>query len=132
MNQSCTRREALALGAGSIAIALGSSRRAEAIEPIGRGHGPKFKFSLAGYSYRDLFKPNNKFTNEALTLHDFANDCAKMQLDGTELTSYYFPSPVTNDYLAELRRHCFRLGLDVSGTAVGNDFCHPPGARRDR
>ncbi|MEX0979168.1 MAG: sugar phosphate isomerase/epimerase family protein, partial [Pirellulales bacterium] len=24
------------------------------------------------------------------------------------------------------------LGLDVSGTAVGNDFCHPPGKERQR
>ena len=132
MNQSCTRREALAVSAGAVAIALGGSRTVDAIEPIARGGGAKFKFSLAGYSYRDLFKPNNRFTKEALTLHDFANDCAKMQLEGTELTSYYFPSPVTNEYLTELRRHCFRLGLDVSGTAVGNDFCYPAGPRRDR
>jgi sugar phosphate isomerase/epimerase len=122
----------LALGSGAIALTLGGARTAAAIEPIARSGGPKFKFSLAGYSYRDLFKPNNKFAKDALGLHDFANDCAKMQLDGTELTSYYFPSPVTNEYLTELRRHCFRLGLDVSGTAVGNDFCHPPGSRRDR
>jgi sugar phosphate isomerase/epimerase len=39
---------------------------------------------------------------------------------------------VTDEYLVNLRRHCFRLGLDVSGTAVGNDFCHPPGETRDR
>jgi sugar phosphate isomerase/epimerase len=133
MSSFFTRRDALKTGTAAVsAIALGGARIAGAIEPIARGGGPKFKFSLAGYSYRDLFKSNNKFTKEALTLHDFANDCAKMQLAGTELTSYYFPSPVTNEYLTELRRHCFRLGLDVSGTAVGNDFCHPPGPRRDR
>jgi sugar phosphate isomerase/epimerase len=123
---------AATMGAGAIALATGGHRSAKAIEPIARGGRPKFKFSLAGYSYRDLLKPNNKFAKEALTLADFVNDCAKMQLDGTELTSYYFPSPVSDGYLAELRRHCFRLGLDVSGTAVGNDFCHPPGQRRDR
>jgi sugar phosphate isomerase/epimerase len=136
MNDSCTRRQALITGAATMAagaaMGLSTARSAKAIEPIGRGGRPKFKFSLAGYSYRDLFKPDNKFAKEALTLQDFADDCAKMQLDGTELTSYYFPSPVTTEYLAELRRHCFRLGLDISGTAVGNDFCHPPGPRRDR
>ncbi|MEX2141755.1 MAG: sugar phosphate isomerase/epimerase family protein [Pirellulales bacterium] len=136
MSNSCTRREALITGAatlvGGVAMKLGAPQRAEAIEPIARGGRPKFKFSLAGYSYRDLFKPNNRFAKEALTLHEFADDCAKMQLEGTELTSYYFPPTVTNEYLTELRRHCFRLGLDVSGTAVGNDFCHPAGERRDR
>ena len=49
----------------------------EPIEPITRSGRPKFKFSLAGYSYRDLFKPNNKFAKEALTLHDFVERLRK-------------------------------------------------------
>jgi hypothetical protein len=126
MRNALTRRRAVISGAAAIVGAMGVAvirpRTAKSIDPVARSNGSKFKFSLAGYSYRDLFKPNNKFAKEALTLHDFASDCAKMQLEGTELTSYYFPSPVTNEYLADLRRHCFRLGLDVSGTAVGNDF----------
>jgi sugar phosphate isomerase/epimerase len=64
-------------------------------------------------------------------LFDFVDDCAKFGLEGTELTSYYFPSDVTSDYLRRLKGHCFRLGLDVSGTAVGNDFGHPEGPERD-
>jgi sugar phosphate isomerase/epimerase len=27
--------------------------------------------------------------------------------------------------MAKLKMRCSRLGLDISGTAVGNDFCHP-------
>src|SRR5439155_19033301 len=56
----------------------------------------------------------------------------KMGLEGTELTSYYFQPDVDDAYLRKLKQHCFRLGLDVSGTAVGNDFCHPPGPERDK
>ena len=100
--------------------------RAAAIEPIRRNGRPKFKFSLAGYSYRQLL------TKGELTLKDFISDCAKMELEGTELTSYYFPKKVTGELLHDLKAHCFRLGLDVSGTAVGNDFCQPPGDARDR
>jgi sugar phosphate isomerase/epimerase len=59
-----------------------------------------------------------------MSMHDFISDCAKFGLEGTELTSYYFPKDVTPDYLASLKKHCFTLGLDVSGTAVGNDFGH--------
>src|SRR5688572_19040332 len=136
MIHHCTRRDALitaaAAATGALALVTVGAYTAKAIDPVARSGRAKFKFSLAAYSYRDLFKPNNRFAKEALTLHDFASDCAKMQLDGTELTSYYFPTPVTNEYLADLRRHCFRLGLDVSGTAVGNDFCHPAGPQRDR
>ncbi len=102
-----------------------------AIEPVSRPGPSKFKFSLAAYSYRDLFKPKRESSEKPLTLEDFVRDCAKFQLEGTELTSYYFPANVDDEYLRQLRGLCFRLGLDVSGTAVGNDFCHPPGNERD-
>jgi sugar phosphate isomerase/epimerase len=92
--------------------------------------GSFFKFSLAAYSYRDLL--NAKSPEKKLTLDDFIRDCAKMGLQGTELTSYYFPNDPTPDYLRHLKDLCFRLGLDISGTAVGNDFCHPAGPERDR
>ncbi len=107
-----------------------SAHRAAAIEPIVRDGQSLFKFSLAAYSYRDLF--NAKSPESRLTLEDFVSDCAKMQLQGTELTSYYFPEDPSDEYLRSLKQQCFRLGLDVSGTAVGNDFCHPPGAERDQ
>lgn len=102
----------------------GLPREAKAISPITRTGKPKFKFSLAAYSYRELL------TKGGLTLNDFVNDCAKMGLEGTELTSYYFPKDVTTQYLNDLKGHCFRLGLDVSGTAVGNNLCLPPGEKR--
>lgn len=107
---------------------------ATASEPISRNGRPKFKFSLAAYSYRSLLKKKNaKDEKDAkLKLSDFIDDCATLQLEGTELTSYYFPDPVTPEYLRRLKQQCFRLGLDVSGTAVGNDFGHPPGEERDR
>jgi sugar phosphate isomerase/epimerase len=103
-----------------------------AIEPIARNGAPKFKFSLAAYSYRDLLTAQKGDDRPRLTLFDFVDDCAKMGLEGTELTSYYFPPDTDDAYLRKLKQHCFRMGLDVSGTAVGNDFCHPPGPERDK
>lgn len=120
-----SRRQFLA---ASTAVAAAASSTAWGIDPIPRNGQPKFKFSLAAYSYRELFKGE---TPQA-TLFDFVSDCAKFGLEGTELTSYYFPKAVTHDYLRQLRQHCFRLGLDVSGTAVGNDFGHPPGEARQK
>ncbi len=107
-------------------VAGAAAPAARAAEPIARTGTPKFKFSLAGYSYRSLLGGKDP----PLTLADFIDDCAEMQLEGTELTSYYFPNPVTHEYLRQLKQQCFRLGLDVSGTAVGNDFGHPVGAQR--
>lgn len=107
---------------------LGLTGTAAAIEPVTRNGKPKFKFSLAAYSYRDLLRDKES----KITLSDFIDDCAGMNLEGTELTSYFFPQPVTHEYLRSLKQHCFQLGLDVSGTAVGNDFGHPEGDERQK
>jgi sugar phosphate isomerase/epimerase len=117
-----------ALSAGAVTgFALATtSTPARAIEPIARNGAAKFKFSLAAYSYRNLLSGKNA----SLSMTDFIDDCAAMGLEGTELTSYYFPNPATPEYLRSLKSHCFRLGLDVSGTAVGNDFGHPEGDAR--
>jgi sugar phosphate isomerase/epimerase len=119
---SLSRRHFL-LASSAAALAAGSAR---AIEPIARNGQPKFKYSLAAYSYRDLFSAKE----DKLTLVDFINDCAKFGLEGTELTSYYFPNPATPEYLRSLRKQCFQLGLDISGTAIGNDFGFPMGEKR--
>ncbi len=100
----------------------------KAIEPIVRTAGSHFKYSLAAYSYRDLLKGKTP----KLKLNDFIEDCGKFDLDGTELTSYYFPPRPSPEFLRQLKSTTFRRGLDISGTAVGNDFCFPAGKRRDQ
>ncbi|MEO8495084.1 MAG: TIM barrel protein, partial [Planctomycetota bacterium] len=129
MHRSFDRRRFLqTCSIASAAAVTGlSANNSLAVEPIVRNGAAKFKFSLAAYSYRNLLQGKTA----ELTVADFIDDCAKMQLEGTELTSYYFPNPVTPEYLRQLKQQCFRLGLDVSGTAVGNDFGHPPGEKRD-
>ena len=126
-----TRRRFLSTAvAGCTAACAGtnaSQREALAIEPLHR-EGSIFKFSLAAYSYRSLLQGKQP----SLTLFDFVDDCARFGLEGTELTSYYFPANVSPDFLRQLKRHCFRQGLDVSGTAVGNDFGLPSGDKRDQ
>lgn len=134
MQISLPRRDFLKTCSAISASALGGLAAGEvestacAIEPIARNGREKFKFSLAAYSYRNLLQSKPP----ELTLADFINDCARMQLEGTELTSYYFPAAATPAYLRTLKQQCFKLGLDVSGTAVGNDFGHPPGELRQR
>ena len=73
----------------------------------------RVKFSLAAYSYRNLLGGNSP----ELSMTEFIDDCARFGCDGTELTSYYMPADADDAYFHGLRRHAFRLGLDVSGTA---------------
>ncbi|MBL7140813.1 MAG: sugar phosphate isomerase/epimerase [Planctomycetes bacterium] len=122
-------RAAVASGAavGGLAGSFAPSR-ARAVEPVQREGKMKVKFTLAAYSYRNLLSGKDA----SMSLEDFVRDCARFGLEGTEPTSYYFPEPVTNDYLCRLKALAFRLGLGMSSTAVRNNFCLPPGEARDK
>ena len=126
----CTRRHWLATSAAGITAALGghTSRPALAIEPPPRSGPARFQFSLAAYSYRRLLQG----APPKLTMFDFVDDCVRFGLQGTELTSYYFPQPTTDEYLRRLKQHCFRQGIDISGTAIRCDFGVPAGEKRDQ
>ncbi len=109
-------QSAVVAGSG-LALASPSTR---AIEPVHRNGKSHIRLSIAAYSYRkylDLTKPK-----PPMTLDDFIQSAADMGLDAVEPTAYYFPE-TTPEYLAHLKGMCTRLGLDVSGTAVGNNFC---------
>ena len=120
----------------ALATAAGAAITSPAIaaQPPQRNGKPHFKLSLAAYSFnRHLPRnwPKPRESDPSMTLVDFVEFCAEMDLDGTELTSYYFPAEVTPEYLMQLKELTFRLGLDVSGTAIGNNFCKAPGPDRD-
>jgi sugar phosphate isomerase/epimerase len=120
-------QSALALGVG-LASGPGSAR---AIEPIRRTGKSHLRLSLAAYSFRGELDLRHR-PRPRMTLDDFIDLAAGLDLDAVELTAYYFPNTAP-DYLARLKGRCTRLGLDVSGTAVGNDFCVPdPAKLRDQ
>lgn len=106
-------RTSLVAGASAAAIAPAAA----AIEPIRRTGRMRMRLSLAAYSfsrYLDLRKPS-------MTFDEFIDLAAELPFDAVELTAYYFRETTTR-YLAGLKGRCTRLGLDVSGTAVGNNF----------
>jgi sugar phosphate isomerase/epimerase len=83
------------------------------------------KLSLAAYSFNRFLSNRFRAPNPdaKMTLLDFIDFCAELDLDGCELTGYYFPREITHEYLMQLKQKTFSLGLDISGTAIGNDFC---------
>ena len=96
-----------------------SPKLAQAIEPMNRIAPSRMRLSLAAYSLRDFLKGNK----DGWDLFKFVDYCHLQGLDGAELTSYYFPTEVTETYIAELKEHCHRRGVTVSGGAIANDFC---------
>lgn len=128
---TASRRQFLAAAAacGSYSLATNvAAPTARAIEPIKRVAGPpQFKFSLAAYSYRALLTDKSG----TFKLEDFVTDCAKFGLEGTELTSYYFPESTTPEYLRSIKKLCFEQGLTISGTAIRDELALPKGSKRD-
>src|SRR5262245_13152512 len=111
---------------GSIAAAAASlaTIHGVGIEPFKRSGSPRMRLSLAAYSFRDDFKASKDGKPARLDMFKFIDYCAANGCEGAELTSYYFPEPTSNDYLARVHRHAHLSGITVSGTAVGNVFTH--------
>lgn len=81
------------------------------------------RLGCCAYSYRELLQSGE------MTLEDFVRTCQELDLDGVELTSYYFPT-TERSYLNSIKRCCAAMGLHVAGTAVGSNFCQADEAKR--
>jgi sugar phosphate isomerase/epimerase len=133
MHADTTRRNFLHVGAATIlgtplvrALAAQNPEGSPGRELFARRTGSRLKVSCCAYSFNGLLKSGK------MKLEEFIDLCADMNLDGTELTSYYFPPNAGREYFRQIRRQAYLNGLDVSGTSVGNRFTLPAGADRDK
>lgn len=96
-------------------------------DKIEKSAGSKLKISLNAYSFNELL------TNGSMTLDDLLDFCAANDFDAVDLTCYYFPGyPAVppDSYIYHLKQKAFKLGLDISGTGVRNDFTNPDKNKR--
>lgn len=125
------RRQLMGVTAGALLAA--SKAPLNAADPPRRSAGSHLKLSLAGYSFNRLMVRRGSLERQAaaeMNLEKFIAFCADQGIGATELTGYYFPAEITNEYLLSLRSLTHREGLSISGTAIGNDFCLPEGPAR--
>ena len=87
----------------------------------------KLKISLNAYSFNDPLK------NGSMTLDGLLDFCAENEFDAVDLTGYYFPgypNVPSDDYIFQLKQKAHKLGLDISGTGIKNDFTSPDKKKR--
>ena len=103
-------------------------------EPYQRS-GKGLRVGLAAYSFRNYFewsrgKKNPKFEagEKAMDMPGFIEYCARLGLESAELTSYFFPPDCDASYFTDCRRIAHLNGVQISGTAAGNNFSHPKDA----
>lgn len=85
------------------------------------------KTSLNAFSFA------KKLNSNAMSLTDLIDYAATNGFDAVDLTGYYFPDyPAipSDEYINNLKRHAFKMGIDISGTGVRNDFANPDPAKR--
>jgi sugar phosphate isomerase/epimerase len=118
-----SRRRLLTSGATlSLGWASGMAGSLLAMDPLKRSAPARLRLSLAAYSMRKYLDAKSDQARK-MDLFDFVEFCRQQGICGVELTSYYFPETVTNEYLLKLKRHCHLLGMTISGGAIRNDFC---------
>lgn len=121
-----TRREWLASSAVAGLSVFAASGRMGVAAATDRG-AYRVKLSVAAYSFRKHLPEGPK--KGSMTLLDLCDMASGWGMDAVELTSYYFTSE-DKSYFHALKSKAFRLGLDISGTAIRNNFCHPDAKRR--
>ncbi len=127
-----SRRHFLATGLGALGAAA-----LPAIEPIRRAGSSRMQLGVAAYSFRDAFQWSRgkeqkpKDGRKPWSILDFIDWCADHNVPGAEVTSYFFPPDVDEAYLLEVKRHAYLRGVQLAGTAVGNNFALPKGEKLD-
>ncbi|MBL8817117.1 MAG: sugar phosphate isomerase/epimerase [Planctomyces sp.] len=135
MSSAATVGASFAVGSSLLNVIPLSGAPVIAADPPARMGGSLLKLSLAGYSFSRLLPRRGTpedISAAKMTLEDFIRFCAEQRLGAVELTGYYFPKVITTEYLVSIRSLTHKLGLTISGTAIGNDFCLPEGDDRQK
>jgi sugar phosphate isomerase/epimerase len=149
-SQGQTRRELLLAGAAGLAASVTGAMAAEKnagadkkpaaekkppvvlpASPFEKVSGPApaaLKVSLCAYSFRQWLDTPGK--PGKISLFDLIDYCAHLNLDGIEMTSYYFLKD-DDAYVNELKRKAYLAGLGISGMPIANNFVFPAGPQRD-
>jgi sugar phosphate isomerase/epimerase len=106
-----------------VGAAAGSAMAGEPAPKVSDGH--PLKISLNAYCFSKSLTPPEAGGKADLTYFDVLEFCAKNNFDAIDPTGYYFPGypKVPSDsYINDFKRRAFKLGLDISGTGVRNNF----------
>lgn len=112
-----SRRGLLAMAAVAPVFAAPSGSAGGGVERL--VPGTRIKIGLNAYSF------NRPLMAGTMKIHDVLAYCAKQQIDGVDLTGYYFPGYPNvpgDEYIYSVKRAAFLNGVAITGTGVRNDF----------
>jgi sugar phosphate isomerase/epimerase len=89
---------------------------------------PRIKLSC------NIFSFNEPLTAHTLKLEEALDFCAELGFEAVDVTGYYFPGypeAPPDSFVYAIKRRALRLGLEISGTGVRNDFTVADLAQRE-
>jgi sugar phosphate isomerase/epimerase len=87
----------------------------------------KPKIALNAFSFNDLLLGGK------MNIDDVLDFCTEQCIGAVDIPGYYFPGyprVPDDDFLYNLRKKAFRMGLEISGTGVRNNFTDPDENKR--
>ena len=87
----------------------------------------RLKVSLMAYSF------SKQLTAGTMTLENVLEYCARTGFEGADLTGYFFPgypAAPPDDFVYNLKKKAFRLGVGISGMGIRTDFTLPDAEKR--
>jgi sugar phosphate isomerase/epimerase len=88
----------------------------------------RLKTSLNAFSFDTALKSGK------MNLFQLLDYCSEQNFEAVDLTGYYFPDypqVPSDEYIYDLKRKAVKLGLEISGTGIRNDFTIVDKAKRN-
>ena len=86
---------------------------------------PRLRPALCAYSYREMLQKGT------LKYEDMIRIAAENDLDGVDLTVYWFPS-TEDSFLLPLKGAAYKAGIEIYSISVRTEFTRPAGPTRDQ
>jgi sugar phosphate isomerase/epimerase len=110
-----------------------SSSIAQSDLKIHRKGSAAVKISLNAFSFTKPLLDKVRGRGEGMSLFEMMDWSAQHGFDGVDLTGYFFPgypNVPSDEFINEVKRYAFKLGLDITGTGIRNNFADPDPAKR--
>lgn len=85
---------------------------------------PRLRTAICAYSFRDAL------AKKTMTYHDLVHMAVDTNVDGLDLTVYWFPS-TSDEFLLPLKALAYRNGVEIYSISVRSDLCRPTPEQRD-
>lgn len=92
-------------------------------------YNDQVKFTLNAFSFDGALTGKEKYADHPnFSLFDLIDWCSNQKIDALDITGYYvpgYPKVPTDEYIYNLKKKCFKQGVDISGIGVRNFFSSP-------